>query len=170
MTGEWVHAEDPSFRYLAEDDGGTVRLTVTRLAPVDAGFRPRRFRPEPPPQPPPPPPTRRGSGRDAGRPAEADAGVPADAGAEEDAGVPAPILVFLQRTPGGFVGATETTLRHPAGHTCDVRFETRVLACADGGLLLETDSAAAVGDACQPPARPQGVAREQHHLLRLPTR
>ena len=144
--GSWVHATDPAYRYEGEDDGGTLTLVVTHVLGVDAGFSPRRFR-------------------------VSDAGVDGglvDAGAEQDAGAPAPsaVRIELQRTPTGFVGATLAPLTHPTGHVCEGRFPTRVLSCADGGLLLETQSATALGDACQAPARPLGVLTQQHQLLR----
>lgn len=180
--GAWVHATDPSFRYLGDDDGGTLSLAVERLFVADAGFVPRRFRVD------------AGTGDatrvDAGRP-RADAGAPdagspvLDGGARVDGGAPAPaadggptgdgdpdagvtptIFVTLVRTPGGFVGEVRSTTRHPSGQVCEVRFPTKVLACGDGGLTLETDATAALGDACQPPAQPQGLTREVHRLVR----
>lgn len=175
--GAWVHAADPSFRYLGDDDGGTLSLAVERVFVPDAGFVPRRFRAD------------AGSadaGRtDAGRP-WADAGSPVtdggagvdggpaspatDAGTAADgapdAGVTPTLFVSLVRTPGGFVGEVRSTARHPSGQVCEVRFPTKVLACGDGGLTLETDATAALGDACQPPAQPQGLTREVHRLVR----
>lgn len=185
--GAWVHATDPSFRYLGDDDGGTLTLAVERRFVPDAGFVPRRFRVD------------AGSGEvarlDGGR-ARPDAGAP-DAGAPDagglavdagvrvdggpaapgpdggptgdgdpDAGVTPTIFVTLQRTPGGFVGEVRSTTRHPSGQVCEVRFPTKVLACGDGGLTLETDATAALGDACQAPAQPQGLTREVHRLVR----
>ena len=146
FAGSWVHASDPSYRYEAEDDGGTLTLVVSHQLVPDAGFSPRRFRPV-----------------DAGAP---DAG--ADAGLEPDAGliVPSAVRVELQRTANGFVGATLAPLAHPTGRVCEGRFPTRVISCADGGLLLESQSATALGDACQAPARPLGVSTRQHQLVR----
>ena len=139
--GSWVHATDPAYRYEGEDDGGTLTLVVTHMLGVDAGFSPRRFR-------------------------VSDAGI--DAGVELDAGIPAPsaVRIELQRTPNGFVGATLAPLTHPTGRVCEGRFPTSVLSCADGGLLLESQSATALGDACQAPARPLGVLTQRHLLLR----
>lgn len=151
LTGAWVHSEDPSFRYLAADDGGTVVFTVTRLAAIDAGFVPRTFRRS-----------------DAGVP---DAGAPdagaVDAGpAEENA---SPIHLELTRGEHGFEGLTIAPLIHPGGRTCEGRFPTRVLSCSpDAGLLLETQGATALGDTCQAPARPQDVPLSQHTLIRAP--
>jgi hypothetical protein len=141
QAGPWVHATDQAFRYEAEDDGGTLTLAVFRQVVVDAGFVPRRFR---------------------------DAGVPgADAGLELDAGTTAPTArVELQRTPGGFVGFTLAQVTHPAGRACEAKFPTTVLACGDGGLLIETQSATALGDACQAPASPLEQLTQQHPLVR----
>ena len=148
--GSWVHATDPAYRYEGEDDGGTLTLVVTHVLGVDAGFYPRRFRVS-----------------DAGV-AAGGGGADVDAGPEQDAGAPAPsaVRIELQRTPAGFVGATLAPLTHPTGRVCEGRFPTKVLSCADGGLLLETQSATALGDACQAPARPLGVLTQQHLLLR----
>lgn len=146
LSGNWVHATDPSYRYQGEDDGGTLTLVVTHVLTVDAGFSPRRFRVI-----------------DAG---VEDAGV--DGGTELDAGTPPPsaVRIELQRTGNGFVGATLAPLTHPTGRVCEGRFPTKVLSCADGGLLLESQRATALGDACQAPARPLGLLTQQHQLVR----
>jgi hypothetical protein len=145
--GTWLHAADQTWRYEAEDDGGTLTLIVHHRAVVDAGFSPRRFR-------------KPDGGVDAGL----------DAGTE-DAGAPSDELptarIELSRTDAGFVGATLTRFTHPTGRSCDVRFPTSVIACGDAGLTLETEESTALGDACQPPARPADVSRRQHHLRRL---
>ncbi len=142
FAGSWVHASNPGYRYEAEDDGGTLSMVVTHVVAIDAGFSPRRFRPEP----------------------VVDAGpAPAtDAGQEQSS----PVRVELQRTEHGFVGATIAPLTHPTGRVCEARFPTTVLSCADGGLLLETQSATALGDACQAPARPLGLLTQKHQLWR----
>jgi hypothetical protein len=49
---------------------------------------------------------------------------------------------------------------------CEVHFKTEVLACTDGGLLLRTESATALGDACEAPAKAQPVPMAEHHLHR----
>lgn len=150
LSGSWVHASDPSYRYEAEDDGGTLTLSVTHTLAVDAGFSPRRFRVA-------------DGGIDAGL---ADAGLPElaapDAGPQ---GLPS-VRIELQRTAGGFVGATLAPLTHPSGRRCEGRFSTTVISCADGGLTLETQSATALGDACQAPARPLEQLTQTHQLLR----
>lgn len=149
FAGPWIHASDPSYRYSGEDDGGTLVLTVSHVAvPLDAGFSPRRFRPV-------------DAGVDAGMPdAGTDAGT-ADAGVE-----PWAVRVELQRTAHGFVGQTIAPLPHPTGRVCEAHFPTTVLSCADAGLLLETQSATALGDACQAPARPLGLLTQKHQLVR----
>lgn len=148
FAGPWIHASDRSYRYLGEDDGGTLILFVSHVPlPVDAGFSPRRFRPL-------------DAGVDAGSPAVIDAGTP-DAGP-----APSAVKVELQRTAQGFVGHTIAPLAHPTGRVCEARFPTTVLSCADGGLLLETQSATALGDACQAPARPLGLITQKHQLIR----
>lgn len=151
FAGSWVHANDRSYRYEAVDDGGTLTLVVSHQPVVDAGFSPRRFRPV----------------ADAGAP---DSGVArgVDAGLEPDAGnlTLSAVRVELERTADGFVGATLAPLVHPTGRICEARFPTRVISCADGGLLLESQSATALGDACQPPARPLGLSTRQHQLVR----
>lgn len=90
-----------------------------------------------------------------------DAGTP-DAGTE----APLAVRVELQRTGNGFMGATIAPLTHPTGRICEAQFPTTVLSCADGGLLLETQSATALGDACQAPARPLGLLTRKHLLVR----
>ncbi len=153
LAGPWVHASDPSYRYDAEDDGGTLTLFVTHHFVPDAGFSPRKFR--------------RDAGAvidDAGQPEE-DAGLP-DAGDAR----PSAIRVELVRTADGFVGQTIAPLTHPSGRTCDAHFPTRVLSCTDAGLVLETHGTTALGDACQPPAKPMDVPRLEHLLIRPPGR
>jgi hypothetical protein len=145
LGGSWVHATDRSYRYEAEDDGGTLTLFVTHVQVIDAGFSPRRFR-------------------------LTDAGLDGavDAGPEVvDAGLPSSpwVRVELRRTASGFSGATLAPLAHPSGRVCEARFPTTVLSC-DGGLLLETQSATALGDACQAPARPLDQLTQQHRLVR----
>jgi hypothetical protein len=232
LSGAWLHDEDPSWRYDALDDGGTVTLVVTRLElPIDAGFRPRRFRDAGTsdagldagrPDSGLPDAGRADAGRDAGtsehvldggwldagrdagtseraldggwldagrdagtseraldggwpdaggdggsRAASADASVSADAAVSVDAGnAPTSLQVRLTRTPAGFLGETTTTLQHPLGRVCEVRFKTEVLACTDGGLLLRTESATALGDSCEAPAKAQPVPMAEHHLHR----
>ena len=147
FAGPWIHSSDPSYRYLGDDDGGTLILRVSHVpVPIDAGFSPRRFRPV-------------DGGVDAGS-ADLDAGAP-DAGSE-----PSSVRVELQRTAHGFVGHTIAPLPHPTGRVCEARFPTTVLSCGDGGLLLETQSATALGDACQAPARPLGLLTQKHQLIR----
>ena len=142
LGGSWIHAYDPTYRYEAEDDGGTLSMVVSHVAIVDAGFSPRRFRVV-------------DAGVDAGPP------LPVDAGPE-----PSAVRVELRRTEHGFVGATVAPLSHPTGRTCEGHFPTQVLNCADGGILLETQSATALGDACQAPARPLGLLTQKHQLVR----
>jgi len=148
LSGPWVHATDPGYRYEAEDDGGTLSLIVFHAPTVDAGFSPRHFRVV-----------------DAGIDAGADAGEP-DGGGLDAGPEPSSVRVELQRTADGFVGATRAPLMHPSGRRCEGRFPTTVISCADGGLLLETQSATALGDACQAPARPLGLLTQQHQLWR----
>jgi hypothetical protein len=148
LSGTWVHASDPGYRYEAEDDGGTLTLVVFHVPMLDAGFSPRRFR------------------VDAGTDAGTDAGEPTDAGPLDAGPAPSSVRVELQRTANGFVGATLAPLTHPSGRLCEGRFPTTLISCADGGLLLETQSATALGDACQAPARPLGLLTQQHQLWR----
>ena len=143
QTGAWVHANDATWTYDAEDDGGQLTLRSLHVVVRDAGFSPRTFR------------------RDAG--VTLDAGV-VDAGEEIVSSLPSP-SVLLQRTDAGFVGETLATFRHPTGRLCEVRFPTRVLSC-DGGLWLESHDTAAVGDGCQAPANPSAPGVRQHHLIR----
>lgn len=146
QDGTWVHALDPTWRYEAEDDGGALTFIVHHRATIDAGFSPRKFR-------------------------RVDGGVDAGPLISEDAGATSEELptarIELARTDAGFIGATLTRFTHPTGRVCDVQFPTRVLACGDGGLTLETEESTALGDACQPPAQPADVSRRQHHLVRL---
>jgi hypothetical protein len=145
LSGQWVHAVDSTYRYDATDDGGTLRLVVTRVPALDAGFRRRLFR------------------ADGGAP---DAGPPAyDAGLEAE---PEATVVVLERTAHGFVGESRAVLNHPSQRRCDVRFHTEVLACSDGGLLLAAQTATALGEACQAPANALPVPRVEQQLLRAP--
>lgn len=178
LAGEWVHADDSSYRYFATDDGGTLTLTVRHVVTVDAGFVPRRFGllPSLAPGAGPPRPT------DAGTDAGAAPTVP-DAGSEErdagtEAGVeaerlppPAPYpspTVTLERTTHGFVGQTTAAVMHPAGRECPVTFKTEVVSCDDGGLTLRSESAVAVGELCKAPAHPQPAVALVHRLIRPP--
>lgn len=148
QAGTWLHADDQTWRYEAEDDGGALTISVHHRATLDAGFSPRKFR-------------KPDGGVDAG---------PKPETAGEDAGSSDELptaRIELNRTDAGFVGATLTRFTHPLGRVCDVRFQTRVLACGDAGLVLETEESTALGDACQPPARPADVSRRRHHLVRL---
>ena len=139
LAGTWIHATDPAYRYEAQDDGGMLTLVVSHLLIVDAGYSPRRFR-------------------------APDGGV--DAGVDAGPAPESAVRVELQRTASGFVGATLAPLTHPSGRVCEGRFPTTVLSCADGGLLLETQRATALGDECQAPARPLGLLTQQHQLIR----
>lgn len=143
LGGKWIHSSDRSFRYEAQDDGGTLTLIVSRVGATDAGFSPRRFRPV------------KASGVKTNRPALQDAGPE-----------PSSVRIELKRTEHGFVGETLSPLAHPTGRTCEGRFPTQVLNCADAGLLLETQSATALGDACQAPVRPLGLLTQKHQLVR----
>jgi hypothetical protein len=172
LSGAWVHATDPSYRYDATDDGGTLTLVVSRFFAVDAGFRPRQFRldagaPDAGPLD--------AGHSDAGRP-PADGGLVDDGGpaasSPDDAGVadagPVTVLVILERTTHGFVGETRASLDHPSGRRCEAHFHTEVLSCGDAGLQLTTDTAASLGEDCQPPARAQSVPRAEQRLIRPP--
>jgi hypothetical protein len=205
LSGSWVHATDPSYRYEATDDGGTLTLVVSRFIVVDAGFRPRLFRVDAGSPDAGAPASSLALHADAGRearPSDAgspdagarDAGAP-DAGARDagapdagarDAGAPdsgAPdggssagspdagavlVLVVLERTTHGFVGETRATVDHPSGRRCEAHFHTELLACGDAGLQLTTDTAAALGEDCQAPARAQPVPRAEQRLIRPP--
>jgi hypothetical protein len=152
LSGRWVHAVDPAYMYDATDDGGTLTLMVHR-APVDAGFRPRVFR------------------ADAGAPRPVDAGGPAAGALPSTSGgetAPDDGVVVLERTPRGFVGEARATLTHPAGRRCDARFRAEVVECSDGGLLLEAESATALGEGCEPPANALPVPRVEQRLIRAP--
>ncbi len=166
LEGEWVHADDSSYRYLGFDDGGTLTLVVRHLVSMDAGFVPRRFGVKPLVAP------------DAGAPGPADAGLDAwedagvpDAGPSEASRPPPPLpfpspRVTLERTTHGFVGETTATVTHPAGRECPVTFKTEVMSCMDGGLTLRSEAAVAVGDLCKAPAHPQPAAVLVHRLIR----
>lgn len=148
LSGDWVHAVDPSFHYRGADDGGTLTLEVTRVEVPDAGFHPRRF-------------------RDAGV-ADVDAGA-VDAGPDEpDAGSTTPaVQLVLTRTAKGFVGETRVTVRHPQGRDCEAVFPAEVLDCRDGGLVIAATPAVVLDDACQPPA-PAPTGPPPRQALRRP--
>jgi hypothetical protein len=146
LSGEWVHGDDSSFRYRAEDDGGALRLTVVGVEEPRPRFRPRRFRdagPEP----------------DAG---ESDAGAPQAAG---DAGPPA-VQVLLARTPHGFIGETRLTVQHPNGRACEAVFPAEVVDCRDGGLALLAVPAVTFDAECR--QAPEKAAEALPHRLRRP--
>lgn len=151
--GAWVHADDATWTYAGDDDGGQLTL-ISKHEPVrDAGFSPRTFRRD------------AGVTRDGGEP---DAGLrdggAFDAGDDGSSSTAGPSVVLV-RTDAGFVGFTLATFRHPTGRQCEVRFPTHVLSC-DGGLWLESHDSAAVGDGCQAPANPAPPGVRQHHLRR----
>lgn len=145
LSGDWVHADDPSFRYRGDDDGGTLVLTVTRVEARGARFTPRRFR---------------------------DAGVEASDAGEPQAAAPdtdpprVPVQVVLTRTAHGFSGQTRVTVQHPVAGPCTATFPAEVVACGDGGLVLSATPAVALGDACQPAAQAPGPPARQ--ALRRP--
>lgn len=163
LGGDWVHATDQSYSYAADDDGGTLVLRAIHVARPDAGFTPRKFRRGP-----------EAVLLDASEAAQAflvrDAGVveEPDAGFEPDAGpVYRPeIRVELTRSARGFTGFTMAPLLHASGRTCEGRFATRVLSCADGGLVLESEPSTSLGESCQSPAKPRGASPLQHQLKR----
>jgi hypothetical protein len=131
LEGPWALASDPSWRYLARDDGGTVELLVTRTgAPPDAGWRPRRFLPRP------------DGGAAAG---------PREGG--DDGG--AAVRLVLERGPEGLVGLT----RVAAAGGCAAVFRTEALGCEDGGLVLRSQASLAVGEGCAALPGPDRVDR-----------
>lgn len=145
LSGDWVHAGDPSFQYRGDDDGGTLVLTVTRVDAPQARFTPRRF-------------------RDAGLDAP-DGGAPGAAAL--DAG-PArvPVQLVLTRTANGFRGQTRVTVQHPVAGSCTAAFPAEVVGCRDGGLVLSAAPSVALGDACQ--AAAQAPAPPVRQALRRP--
>lgn len=163
LGGQWVHAADPSYSYAAEDDGGTLLLRAVHVARPDAGFTPRKFRRGP--EPVLLDPSEAALAllvRDAGQIDEVDAGLEPDAGP-----VFRPeISVELTRSAHGFTGFTLAPLLHASGRTCEGRFATRVLSCADGGLVLESEPSTSLGESCQSPAKPRGASPLQHRLER----
>lgn len=161
LAGPWRYAGDDAWQYSADDDGGTVVLHVTHTARADAGFTPRKFR--------------KGPEKMVLDPADAARALLSDAGTEEvvdagalDAGevVRADVRVELTRTPQGFAGFTLAPVLHPSGRTCEGRFETKVLSCADGGLVLQAAAATALGEECQSPPNPRPPQPLIHTLIR----
>jgi hypothetical protein len=184
LSGAWEHATDPTYRYLATDDGGTLGLTVTRVEPPDARFHPRKFRDAGVPFA---AATKgRSGGRDAG--ATPDAGRAPDAGATPDAGrapdggadagatlepelvdggAPGPAVhLVLTRTAQGFVGQTRLTVQHPSGRDCEAVFPAEVVDCRDGGLVISATPSVSLGDGCQPPEAEASGAPVRHVLRR----
>ncbi|MBL8917860.1 MAG: hypothetical protein JNJ54_03295 [Myxococcaceae bacterium] len=112
LSGRYLHAHDPRFRYLALDssDGGPLLIEVTLEQPLDAGRAPRRF------------------SRDGGLPWLVDAGVVSS----PPQAAPALVAVLdLTRTAVGFGG----TARPPDGGCA---FPVRVSACRPEALILVT--------------------------------
>ena len=162
LAGPWRYAGDDAWQYDADDDGGTLVLHVTHRALPDAGFTPRKFRKGPEKVVLDPADAARALLSDAGTVEfEADAGV-ADAGEV----VRADIRVELTRSPQGFSGFTLAPVLHPSGRTCEGRFETKVLSCADGGLVLQAAAATALGEECQSPPSPRPPEPLIHTLIR----
>ena len=62
--------------------------------------------------------------------------------------------------------ATLAPVLHPSGRSCEGRFETKVLSCADGGLVLQAAAATALGEECQSPPRPRPPEPLIHTLIR----
>jgi hypothetical protein len=178
LSGDWVHATDPTYRYLATDDGGTLSLTVVRVEPPDAGFHPRKFRDAGVPVAAPGKKGRADAGvaRDAGTTVDAgsppDGGCGTDGGApceleSSDAGAPGPaVQLVLTRTGKGFVGATRLTVQHPSGRDCEADFPAEVVDCRDGGLVISATPSVSLGDGCQPPEREASGAPVRHVLRR----
>jgi hypothetical protein len=127
LSGEWVHAIDPSFRYRGVDDGGTLTLELVRAEAPRTPFHPRKFRKANP------------SGEDGG----------VDGGASDEAQAPTVRLV-LTRSAHKFAGATEVAVHHPRGRDCVAVFPAEVVGCRDGGLTLVAASALSLDEACAP--------------------
>jgi hypothetical protein len=116
LAGPYHHADNPAFRYLGEDDGGTLTLAVTRV--------------------------------------RAEQEAPADAGTG--------VSIRLERTPEGFVGATEAVAFTPGGTECPVRFATQAVRCDDQGLTLRSVVSTALDEECHPaPSGPSPDWKEQ---------
>lgn len=111
LSGRYLHAFDPRFRYLALDssDGGRLSVQVLLAHPSDAGRPPRRF------------------SRDGGLPWLVDAGTTTVGSSPEAPTVVA--VLDLSRTPAGFVG----TSRSPDSGCA---FPVRLSACRPEALVL----------------------------------
>lgn len=147
QAGHWVLLGDPSFVYDGVDDGGALQLTAHREPPaIDAGFRPRRFRP------------------DAGADPAVDGGI-----GEVKSRTEAPLAVIvLDRTPKGFFGTTRARLTDAQGQDCEVSFHTELLECGDAGLRLKTEPFADLDEGCQVLQPPTPTSFVEHRLVRAP--
>lgn len=97
-------------------------------------------------------------------------GWPTDAGTAQNAldggdGAPAAV-VTLHRSSEGFAGEAVATIQHPTGKSCAVRFVTRAVSCADGGLSLQSAASVAVSDTCETPQKPRAEPLLEHRLAR----
>lgn len=151
QAGHWVLSGDPTWTYEATDDGGTLELVARRtLAPLDAGFRPRRFRLDAGTEPPRPP-------EDGG----------AAASASKSDGILARIIA--ERTPEGFLGATRAPARDAQGRDCEASFRTEILECGDAGLLLKTEPSVELDERCQAIRHGTPPSFVEHRLVRVPS-
>ena len=165
LGGAWVHADDPSWRYLGRDDGGTLVLEAHRVFAARALPAPDAL--------PPPDAGAPAAGPDAGAtPDLADAvppGASSPAGGDDAAPAgprPPAALITLERTPAGFGGQAVADVLHPAGRICAATYPVEVAACGDGGLVLRAAAAVSLGDGCQTPLPPRTPAMLEHRLTR----
>lgn len=141
LEGPWRHADDPSWRYLAFDDGGSVTLEVRREFPLDAG--PERHRGATP-----------GGGPDAGR---------ADAGP----GTAPHAVMTVFRGAQGFSGQLVGEVEHPSGVLCPLELPVEITACGPSTLTLRSPASTTLGDRCQSPEKGRPGPWLEHHLTRL---
>jgi hypothetical protein len=84
-----------------------------------------------------------------------------DAGAVLDGGT----VLELSRTADGFLGEARTEAPHVSGTACPVSFPTRVVACEQDGLRIQSAAVIAIDAACRPTAAEPEMT--EHQLRRV---
>ena len=155
FEGEWVHARDSSYRYLAEDDGVTLVLEAQRVAAPSTGDESVAGATTPEPED-----------------EEDDDAEEEDASLEEQLAEAAPArselapVLTLTRGPQGFAGATVAQQFLPDGTACEIPYPTTITACSDESLTISTATYVAVDAECTPAPTQGESPREEHRLVR----
>ncbi len=80
-----------------------------------------------------------------------------------------PLRITLRRSPDGFLGFAEARVGPEGAAGCRLEYPTRLAACEEHVLTLETlDELAVDEDTCEVAAPPEGAPWRTHRLIRLP--